>query len=396
MLLNISIRAQNTDGCNGTRYANEVFSSTTQVTVKYGENLNFGISEELFMDVFEPENDTLTKRPVVVFAHGGFFLFGSRADMHDMCIEYAKRGYVSATIDYRKLQPGTVGDSINAVEVMVRTMQDMKAAVRYFRNDSKNDNVFKIDTAFVFVGGYSAGAIMALHTAYWSEGDNNVDYINEILMSEGGLEGQSNNILDVSSQVQGVISHSGAILKNEWIQVAEPPIVSYHGTNDAIINFGTALFANAIVLDGSEIIHQRASQEGVPNYLYAVPGGGHTDIYDAIHIDDFNTYMDSSFVFFEEILCDQMVSIPSNVFTEDNVVLFPNPVSNILGIQHNGNGDLEISIFDRLGRSIGNWKLIANTTTIHLNHVNSGIYFYLIKTRSGNDYQNGKLIINHR
>ena len=81
VLFNMSINSQNLNGCDGIRYANEVFSSTIQTTVKYGENLNFGNSEELFMDVFEPENDTLSKRPVVVLAHGGFFLFGDKTDM---------------------------------------------------------------------------------------------------------------------------------------------------------------------------------------------------------------------------------------------------------------------------------------------------------------------------
>lgn len=54
--------------------------------------------------------------------------------MHDLCTAYARRGFVAATIDYRKLPGGTILDSVNAVEAIVRTMQDMKAAVRIFRS----------------------------------------------------------------------------------------------------------------------------------------------------------------------------------------------------------------------------------------------------------------------
>lgn len=382
---------QNADACDGRRYIDKVFSSTKKTTLKYGQNLNFGLTEELFMDVFEPENDPATHRPVVIFAHGGYYIFGDKTEMNDICIEYAERGYVAATINYRKLAGNTTLDNVNSVQAIVRTMQDMKAAVRYFRHDSKVGNTFKVDTSFIFVGGYSAGAITAIHTAYWSKNDNDIGYINNIINTEGGLEGQSNNFFDVSSQVQGVINLSGAILNKNWIQSTEPPIVSFHGRSDNIVPIGTGLAGGAIGVDGSQVIHQKASQENIPNFLYAVTGGGHTDIYDGL---DYNSFLDSAFTFLkEQVLCKQTTSVSSNGFVNHEAKLFPNPANNFLGVNHNGMDVLKLTLFDGVGRQAGTWMLSDNSSTIDISRLKPGVYFYLIKNNAKNGLQNGKLVI---
>lgn len=90
-------------GCDGTRFIDEVFGSAVIYTVQYGQNLNNGIQQPLIMDIYEPEGDNLTDRPVIILAHGGYFIFGGRGEMADLCQYFAKRGYVAATIDYRKL-----------------------------------------------------------------------------------------------------------------------------------------------------------------------------------------------------------------------------------------------------------------------------------------------------
>lgn len=389
------LTAQNTDGCDGIRYIDEVFPSTIQSTVKYGENLNFGVVEELFMDIYEPESDSQSKRPVVIFAHGGAFLAGTRALMSDLCIEYAKRGYVAATIDYRKLQGGTILDTVNVVEAIVRTMQDMKAAVRFFKNDSNNSNSYRVDTNFVFVGGYSAGALTALHTAYWNEGDNSIDYINNIISAEGGFEGQTNDFFDVSSKVHGVINHSGGILDEEWMQSEEPAIVSYHGVNDNVVPIGTGLAANAIILDGSEVIHQKAIELNIPNYFHPVTGGGHDDIFSGAFAMEYSNYLDSSFVFFENILCRQTTSVPNVLDQNVKIDVYPNPSFGLLQIDCKPykNKNLNISIYDSLGRLVDDWSLDSSPKSIDLNFAEPGLYFYRINTNSGNAIQNGKIIL---
>jgi len=290
--------------CDTSRYTEEIFSNTIKTTVKYGEALNDGVTQELFMDVYMPENDDLTERPLIILAHGGGFQVGNRTLRESQCIDFAKRGYVAATIDYRLLNISIAFDSITSVQSIVRAVQDMKASIRYFRNDYANGNQYKINTNLVFVGGYSAGAIMAIHTAYWDENDSDIQYINDIVQAEGGLEGQSNNFLSFSSDVQGVLNQSGAIIRKEWIDANEPSIYSYHGNNDFIVPIGTGLAAGALVADGSQQISNRALQLNIENHIHVVEDGGHFDIYEAPLVTQHITFMDDVYGFFKNKICN--------------------------------------------------------------------------------------------
>ena len=59
--------------CNNNRFLEEVFPSvTTTSDIQYGSALNFsGTTENLTLDVYEPQGDIFTERPLIVFAHGG-------------------------------------------------------------------------------------------------------------------------------------------------------------------------------------------------------------------------------------------------------------------------------------------------------------------------------------
>jgi len=61
------------------------------------------IRENLIIDIYYPDIsiDSLPLRPFILLIHGGAFLGGSRHDMDYQCMEYARRGFVAATIEYR-------------------------------------------------------------------------------------------------------------------------------------------------------------------------------------------------------------------------------------------------------------------------------------------------------
>jgi len=61
----------------------------------------------LYMDIFTPEGDTATDRPVMIFAFGGGFVAGDRSQVAVLAANYALRGYVAASIDYRLFTNGT-------------------------------------------------------------------------------------------------------------------------------------------------------------------------------------------------------------------------------------------------------------------------------------------------
>ena len=89
-----SLIAQNP--CEG-RYVEEIFDNVDVTTVTYSDVHN------LSMDIYQPVGDDVTNRPVIIFAHGGTFIFGSKnnSTVVELCERFAKRGYVTASINYR-------------------------------------------------------------------------------------------------------------------------------------------------------------------------------------------------------------------------------------------------------------------------------------------------------
>ena len=58
---------------------------------------------DLDMDIYEPQGDTISNRPVIIFIHSGSFFSGNNNnnDVVDLSISAAKRGYVAVNINYR-------------------------------------------------------------------------------------------------------------------------------------------------------------------------------------------------------------------------------------------------------------------------------------------------------
>ena len=160
-------------------WVDKKFSYDSLLNITYGSSENFlGKSELLDMDIYLP-SCTAGKslpRPLVLWIHGGAFLAGTKNDVNIdyLCKQFARRGYVTATINYRL---GFVGDTntwscnypnypcVFAADTsewhraLYRAIQDGKGALRFLINRHKEYN---IDTANVFVAGESAGAFVAL------------------------------------------------------------------------------------------------------------------------------------------------------------------------------------------------------------------------------------------
>jgi para-nitrobenzyl esterase len=67
----------NSQTCSDCRFITPVFDSVTVSTVKFGEGKNVdGNNQELYMDIYQPFGDTMTNRPVAIFAFGGAFVQG--------------------------------------------------------------------------------------------------------------------------------------------------------------------------------------------------------------------------------------------------------------------------------------------------------------------------------
>ena len=76
---------QNDCDCEN-RYQTELFNDVNVQTVTYSDVHN------LSMDIYTPAGDSCSNRPLLIFAHGGTFIFGSKSNptMVDLCESFAK------------------------------------------------------------------------------------------------------------------------------------------------------------------------------------------------------------------------------------------------------------------------------------------------------------------
>ena len=275
--------------CDG-RYQNEIFNSASTETVNYSDVYN---DERHQMDIYTPDGDTITNRPVIVFIHGGSFITGDKNNNYavDFCKSFAKKGYVTVSMNYRLTLPFFFFPSKeHQYETLLNAIYDAKAAVRYLRKDYENGNNYGIDTSAIFIGGYSAGAATSLHLAYV---DNINDLPNSVMDNDGssfnpqsiassigginGFEGDAGNY-GYSSNVSGVISFAGALIQLSWIDNDDVPLATAHGTADSTVNYNCgAAFGQDFVVSmcGPGEMHPQANLVGIINDELVFDGVDH-------------------------------------------------------------------------------------------------------------------------
>lgn len=248
------------------RYLTEIFTEVTvESDVKYAENYavltGAPVLQDLLMDIYKPVGDSNILRPLIIMSHAGSYLpkglntlpFGNKADssMVEMCTQFAKRGWVAVSMNYRlgwnpiaPLQEDRAGTIMNAV---FRSMQDVKACVRFFRKDAATDNLYKVDTTKITAGGSNTGGYAALATAYLDKVEEmslpkfldslGNSFINMAVIGdfdgEGGMTGVNfYNHPGYTSDIQLVLNMGGAIGDTSWMETGDIPVVAFHGILD--------------------------------------------------------------------------------------------------------------------------------------------------------------------
>jgi predicted esterase len=264
--------------CPANRFTTEQFTVITS-TMPYGTAIDVaGKTQTLQMDINQPAADTLAHRPVIIYLHGGGFTAGTRnnAWANKFCQAFAKRGYVTASIDYRLgIGAGTDNDVISA---QVRAVQDAKAAVRFFKQTAiEQGNPYRVDTSQIYIAGESAGAIVALQMGYLKSVTDFSEIADaSILDGLNGLEGATT--LPYSSKIAGVISLSGAMLDLNWLNNSTLPVIMVHSSNDATTPYkmAVALPYTAKPLYGSFSIDSAAKGSSVTSALHTFNAAGTT------------------------------------------------------------------------------------------------------------------------
>ena len=279
-------RAQASIDTTRGRYYQPIFPAVTVTpAVPFGMALNTaGANQTLLLDLYQPTGDTVRRRPLLIFAHQGGFVTGTRDEQYmvDVCTRFARLGYVTASIDYRLIDPVTLFlnfDTVTIAKAAFRGGQDLRAAVRFFRRDAATARAYRIDPRYIAVGGASAGGFAALQVGYLDKPSEVPAYVGQAAL--GGIEGNSGNP-GYSSAALAVINLSGATESPAYIEPGNVPLCSLHGTNDAVVPYlkgrvGASLPPKYVV--GSGLLHPRATQVGVPNTLKTFRGAPHIPQY---------------------------------------------------------------------------------------------------------------------
>lgn len=385
--------------CDGIRYSNYIFSYDSTMGVQYGANTTFGgTPQNLLMDVFEPSGDMATNRPAIVFAFGGSFILGQRSDVHGFCRQFARLGYVACAIDYRLFDNFLFTDSTQAVDAVVKATHDMKAAIRYLREDAATSNTFKIDPNMIYAGGVSAGAVTACHVAYLDSNDVIPQAIIDVINANGGYEGNSSTNTQYSSAVQGVINYSGALKDADWIDAGEAPMYSAHDDGDPTVPYGsnsiTVGFGVSIHLEGSGTMKTRCDAVGVDNELFTIANSGG-------HVSYLQNAANGAIVFagtvthLYDITCTGIVGIDDIPTPE--IKVYPNPAQNSIHLEVSEQWSVyDYQLYDATGKQVRARKGVEGLDNlIDVADLPRGMY--ILRIQEGNElgqYTEKKLILN--
>lgn len=370
--------------CDGIRYLDQVFDEVTEtLNIKFGENTTVsGVTKELQVDVFEPTADELTERPFLLLLHGGAYVGGEKESLHDVCRNYAKRGYVAATMSYRLFDGFLIPlpDSTDLIEVVIQSVEDAYAGLRFFINDAQIDNTFGVDTDMFFIGGVSAGGITAIHTAYMDENDDVPAFMTEFIDPVFGLGGNSNDLTDIDPVIKGVLNFSGAIYNTSWMDADDEPIFSSHDDGDNVVPYGigfaTPFFGIPLVsLQGSQAIEAQATALEIPNVLVTFENSlGHVSYFNNLSSNNATEVFTSSSVFLEGIVCEGLSSAESTLELE-TFKAFPNPGVDQIKIQFDDAIGLElIEVYNQFGQLVNQIYPSEGSSIISKSDIGSGLF----------------------
>lgn len=247
------------------RYLDSLFSVTME-THTYAEKPD----ETLQLDVYTPEQDSETQRPLLIYVHGGGFRMGERNNEGAVrfCRQFAQKGYVVATMSYTLRMKGkSFGceePASNKIETFRVAGNDIARATQFFID---RQDEFGIDTNHIILSGSSAGAEAVLHAAYWPATRSN----------------DGEQLLAEDFTYAGAISMAGALVSLEWVTTESAiPTQFFHGTCDNLVPYSEAPHHYCAVSDpgymplyGAEAISGKLRELGKPYYLYSICRGRH-------------------------------------------------------------------------------------------------------------------------
>jgi para-nitrobenzyl esterase len=364
--------------CGGGRYYDEIFANYEDTTVVYS-------TTNQSMNIYWPSGDVETVRPVIIFAHGGSFYAGDRNEttIVELCKRFAKRGYVTASIDYRLGSALDMFQESTAYPVVVQAISDGKAAVRYFRRYATQ---YGVDQNKIYFGGNSAGSILGIHLVYIADTAEAASdpTILAAINANGGIDGNSGNP-GYSWHCSAMVDWAGGIKDTTWFGPGDPAIVSLHGNPDGTVPYECGQVLNGlsqVTLCGPGVFLQRVQNVGIGYSAKQYPGGDHQPWGGGGTGAIFNEADSIT----KEFLFNQVCNATGikTITSEAGIEVYPNPANTIVNIKYEGQAK-QISLIDGLGRTVftTNSGFNTNNATINIENFAKGVYFVKVDDANG-------------
>jgi len=373
-------------------YIDQVFQNVTITTDTYSTANN----ATLLVDIYEPDGDTATMRPLLIMAHGGSFIGGNKtADnaVTTFCNSFAKRGYVTASINYRLGQALDMISGPSAKDVVMKAISDGKAAVRFFRKDAATDNKYRINPDRIFVGGNSAGAVLFAHLVYIDSVGEAPNDLQTIINANGGIEGNSGNP-GYSSKALALVNLAGGLNEATFVSAGNSPSFNAQGDEDNTVPYNCANAQGGITpvqLCGLGAMEPLYNQYSIPHSSIVYPNQGHCPWQSN---QAMMTQIDSgAAAFLAPYACNGLVAGVNDVKQTAQLSVYPNPAKTEVNI-NSSERMATITIANNMGQVVAVSSPEAATGKLNTAGFAAGIYFVKVEFASKNVATvNRKLVI---
>jgi acetyl esterase/lipase len=211
-------------------------------------------NKDLKLDIYHQKTIS-DVTPLIIFIHGGAWKKGDKHDYWPYLIPYAKKGYITATIQYR----------LTDVAIYPSQLDDVISAINWLQDNADEYHIDK--NKIVLVGG-SAGGHLAMMAAYSDPSLNIKGIVN--------LYGPSDLTTPYARQIGSVQKLIGASYQEapELYKIASPityiskdipPTLTFQGTLDELVPY-----------EQSDNLDIKIKEAGAISYYHKLKGWPHT------------------------------------------------------------------------------------------------------------------------